>query len=35
MTTQNHTISPIKQIELLAARLEKAREIVAQGKVHS
>jgi hypothetical protein len=31
MTT---TISPIKQIELLNARLEKARIIYAAGKVH-
>jgi hypothetical protein len=36
MTTTNGTptISPVKQIEALNQRLEKAREIVAAGKVH-
>jgi hypothetical protein len=34
MTTQTTTINPIRQIEALAARLEKARAIVAEGKVH-
>jgi hypothetical protein len=35
MTTETTpSISPIRQIKFLYARLEKAREIVAAGKVH-
>lgn len=28
-------VSPVQQIEALAARLEKARQLVTEGKVHS